>query len=157
MSPIEMLTASEFFLLGLIATFSKDKVVSGVAYVYAFIHFFNIYYNPTSWLDLCFEAATCLILGFIVISQTVRVWAVALALTLIASISLILIEFIDYFAYNSYFEATYLQWIHATTILEIIILASAQNGHLHYYTDGFWTDIHRMVTNNTNKIFTRQA
>lgn len=157
MSPIEILTASEFFLLGIIATFSKDKVVSGVAYIYAFIHFFNIFYDPTSWLDFCFEAATCLILGLIVISQTVRVWAVALALTLIASISLILIEFIDYFAYNSYFEATYLQWIHATTILEIIILASAQNGHLHYYTDGFWTDIHRMVTNNTNKIFTRQA
>lgn len=157
MSPIEILTASEFFLLALIATFSKDKVVSGVAYVYAFIHFFNIFYTPTSWLDFCFEAATCLILGLIVISQTVRVWAVALALTLIASISLIFIEFIDYFAFNSYLEATYLQWIHATTILEILILASAQNGHLHYYTDGFWSDIHRIFASNLNKISSKQA
>lgn len=157
MSPAEILTISEFFLLGLISIFSKDKIVSGVAAIYAFAHLFNIYYDPSSWVDLCFEAATCLILGLIVISQTVRVWAVALALTLIASISLILIEFIDYFAYNSYFESTYLQWIHATTILEIIILASAQNGHLHYYTDGFWSDIHRMVTNNSNKISNGQA
>lgn len=153
----DLLTLFEFILLASIAIFSKDKVVTGIASVYAFVHLFNIYYDPTSWIDLCFEAATCLLLGFIIISQTVRAWAVSLAIILIASIGLIFIEFVDYFTSNSYLEATYLQWIHATTILEIIILSSAQNGHLHYYTDDFWTDVHRIFSGNANKISIKQA
>ena len=157
MSPLDIFDILALTTLVAIAILSKDRVVSGIAYLYSFTHLWSIKYDATSWLDLCLEAGVCLGLGLAIISQSTRTWAVSLAVILIMSIALITIEFIDYFAFNSYFEAVYIQWIYATTFLEIIILAMATNGLLHNYTDGFWANIHHIVRDSFNKVSTRQA
>jgi len=140
-----------------IAVLSKDRVVSGVAYLYSFAHLFNLFYYPSGWMDLCFEAGLCLGLGLAIVSQSVRTWAVSLAVILIMSITLIFVEFIDYFMFNSYFQSEYLQWIHITTVMEIIILALARNGFLHSYTNDYWNNLHHIIRDNFGKILIRQA
>ena len=152
MESVNFLDIAPFIIFSLIAVSSKDKVISGIAYIYSFIHLYNMFYDPSNWIDLCIESSICLLLGIFIISQSIRTWAVSLAVILIMSIALIFLEFIDYFMFNSYLQATYLQWIYATTALEIIILTLASNGLLHTYSNDFWHDIHRIVSRDSNKI-----
>ena len=138
-----------------IAGSAKDKIVAGIAALYAIIHFYGIYYHSITWVDLCFEAALCAFLGGIILSQSVRTWAVYLTSLLIISIVLISVEFVDYFCCNSYLTKTYEVWIYITTGLELLILTLARNGFLHSYTDhlhDFWTDIHYRLRHYVNKV-----
>jgi hypothetical protein len=155
-------TLNVFFLssLLLIALLSKDKVVSGVSLLFASTQFFNFFYSPVNWIDLCFESAVCLFMGIAVLSQTVRIWGVSLAIIMISSIFLIFIEFIDYHLFGSYLEQTYAVWINATTALEIIILLMASNGRLHSYAggnDNFWDDINNFVRDSFGKLSSKEA
>jgi len=153
-----------FYSFLLIALFNlvktKDKIVAGVSLLYASTQFFNFFYTPISWIDLCFESIVCLLLGLAILSQSVRVWSVSLSIILISSIALIFIEFVDYHLFNSYFEQTYITWINATTALEIIILIMASNGYLHNYAGGtntIWNDIYNFIRYNVGKLSAKEA
>ena len=155
LDPFYILTVIQCIFFAGIGRISKDPLVSGIAYLYCLTHTFALWYVPSSWLDLCIEAACCSLLGFMVISQSARDWAAYLTDILVLSIVLLAIEFIDYFLFNSYLEVTYVTWIHLTTVLEIIILVLANNGLLHSYTGGIndmWANIHNILRYSTKKL-----
>lgn len=138
----------------------KDPILFRIAAMFTLVHFFNIFYYPTTWIDLCGEAVLCAMMGKITLLYSGRSWAKHINIIMTSSIILILIEYTDYWVTDSYLELWYQQWIYVITGLEIAVLLLASNGYLQYYTDDLRDDF-RVNGNNHgphffNKISIRQ-
>ncbi len=132
-----------YCLIGLVSF--KDKVLLKVVICFSLVHFFNLFYYPVTWVDLCLEAVICTALAATAYKASKRDWSLSLMFLMLTANLLILVEFLDYFCCNSYFINVYSQWVTLQTIMELIILAMASNGLLQRYTvDG-------RLGNNSNK------
>jgi len=116
----------------------KDPVLRTVSVAFAGVHLVNLAYEPVSWVDLCIEAVVCSGLAYITFKSSKRAWSIALMFVLLTANVLILVEFIDYFCCNSYFNDEYGQWVDLQTVMELIILAMASHGLLQHYTNDRW-------------------
>jgi len=127
----------------------KDPILFRISAMFTLVHFFNIFYYPISWVDLCAEAILCAVMGKITLLYSGRSWARHINIIMTSSIILILIEYTDYWVTDSYLELWYEQWIYVITGLEIAVLLLASNGYLQYYTDdmGYSSDDSRANRN----------
>lgn len=129
-----------FFALYCLAAFMcrKDPILFKIVCAFSLVHFVGIFYYPSTWVDLCLEATLCTFLAKLTLKYSTRKWAIAIGIIMLSATSLILIELIDYWLYNSYFEHVYLQWVNLQTLMEITVFILASNGLLHSYTNVDW-------------------
>lgn len=128
-----MITSGLFALTALLALFpKKDLPLFCVCVLFTIVHYLNTFFDPTQFGAFSFilEAMLCFgIAGLVLLSKSD--WALAISGIMLLSIALILVEFIDYFMFNSTLETIYSIWIDVTTALELIILALAYNGTIY--------------------------